>query len=120
MLQVRQSGETNVLEIELDGAMTREDFDRVTARAEEMIERFGTIRIVEIIRDIGKMEPSAIWADFKWGPKHLKNFSHAAVVADQQWVEWMAVALRRFIPVKVRCFHLDELEEARQWARTVE
>lgn len=60
-------------------------------------------------------ERRAVWTDIKWAPKHLKNFTHAVVVADQKWIEWMAAVLRPFFSMEIRFFHLDELGDARRW-----
>ena len=120
MLKFEQHEDSNLLECTLDGPLTRADFDALTAKADEMIDEFGQLRFLEVIEKIGKIQPSAIWADFKWGPKHIKNFSHVAVVADQKWIEWMIVSFRKFMSCEVRVFHLDELEDARQWLLTAE
>ena len=115
MLEFQQIGDTNVLEITLDGALTKADYDRLTEKADAMIEEFGTIKMIEIIRHIGKMEPSAIWADFRWAPGHLKYLTHIAVVADKKWIGWIVGPMRAFISAEVHSFHLDELENARRW-----
>lgn len=120
MLKFEQYEDTNLLECTLDGPLTRADFDALTAKADEMIEQFGQLRFLEVIEKIGKIQPSALWADFKWGPKHIKSFSHVAVVADQKWIEWMIVPFRKFMSCEVRVFHLDELEDARQWLLAAE
>lgn len=120
MLTVSQSTDTNILEFTLDGSMSRKEFDKLVEQAEEMIEAYGKIKIIEIINDIGKIQPSAIWADLKWEPTHLKYFSHAAVVADQKWIEWMIAPFRPFISAEIKVFHLDELEEARNWIKSAD
>lgn len=116
MIELKRYPDSPVLEFTLDGALTRVDFDRVTAAAEEMIEEYGQIRFIEVIRSFGKIEASALWADFKWGPKHLKCFSHVAVVSDKKWIEWMIKPFRPFLSAEIRSFDLDELEDARAWA----
>ena len=99
MLTLEHVPGTDIIELTIDGAFTRADFDRV----------------VEIIRGIGTIEPSALWADLKWEPRHIRCFSRVAVVADKRWVSWMVGALGVFLPMKLRCFHHDELDEARAW-----
>lgn len=115
MLDFHQIDNTNILEITLDGALTRENYDKLTEKADAMIDEFGTIRMIEIIRDIGKMEPAAIWADFKWAPRHMQYLTRLAVVADKKWIGWMVGPMRAFISAEVLSFHLDEIDEARRW-----
>ncbi|MFG0328491.1 MAG: STAS/SEC14 domain-containing protein [Phycisphaerales bacterium] len=111
---------SNIIEFTIDGPFTRADFNHLVNEMEAMIDEYGQIKVIEIIRHIGKIEPSAMWEDMKWSPRHLKHFSHAAIVADQKWIEWMTAAVKPFISTEVRFFHLDELEEAREWLKTVE
>ena len=120
MLTLTEIQGTNILEFTLDGSLSREEFDEIVEKAEEMIEAHGKVKIIEIVRHIGKIEPSAIWADLKWEPRHLKYFTHVAVVADQKWIEWIAAACKVFISAEMRVFHLDELEEARAWIDAAE
>jgi len=115
MLTLEHVPGTDIIELTIDGAFTRADFDRVVEQTEELIREHGTLRVVEIIRGIGTIEPSALWADLKWEPRHIRCFSRVAVVADKRWVSWMVGALGVFLPMKLRCFHHDELDEARAW-----
>lgn len=117
MLTMTQVEGGNILEFTLDGGMTREEFDRIAAKIEDMLKVHRQIRLVEVIKRMGAIEPSALWEDLKFGPRHLKDFSHVAVVADQKWIEWMAKIGQAMIPAEVRTFHLEQLEEARNWIR---
>ncbi|MCB9838587.1 MAG: STAS/SEC14 domain-containing protein [Phycisphaeraceae bacterium] len=115
MLEFHQIDDTNVLESTLDGSLTREEYDRLTDKAEEMMRRFDKIRMIQVFRDLGKIGCSVIWADMKWGPAHLGRFERLAIVADQRWFEWMIAPFRPFVHAQIRCFHLDEIDEARAW-----
>jgi SpoIIAA-like len=114
MIEFHQIDQSNIIEFTIDGEMSRAEFDAAAAKLDGMMHEFGKIRIIEIIKDIGKIEPAAIWADLKWEPRHINNWSHIAVVADQKWIRWMK-PLAIFIPAKIKFFHLDELEDARAW-----
>lgn len=115
MFEFCEIPDTNILELSIDGKVTRGDFDKAVAKMETMIARHGKIKILEVVHNIGKMEPSAIWEDIKWSPKHLKDFSHAAVVADQKWIEWVTALVKPFVSVEIRFFHTDEIDNARRW-----
>tara|TARA_R110000737_G_scaffold2923_18_gene9918 strand:- start:3281 stop:3664 length:384 start_codon:yes stop_codon:yes gene_type:complete len=118
MLTINEIPNTNILEFTLDGSLSRAEFDQLAAIADKMIETHGKVKVIEIIKNIGKIEPSAIWADLKWEPRHLKYFSHVAVVCDQKWIEWIVAACKVFISAEMKTFHLDELEEARDWIKS--
>jgi hypothetical protein len=115
MLTMTRDETRNIAEITVDGSITKDEIEPVIARLDAMIDEFGKIRVVEVIKGVGKVEPGALWADLKWEPRHINSFSHVAVVADQKWVEWMVKPLDMLIPAKMRVFHLDELDEARAW-----
>jgi len=114
MIEFHQIDQSNIIEFTIDGEMTKDDFDAAAEKLDGMMNEFGKIRIIEIIKGIGKVEPSAIWADLKWEPRHINNWSHIAVVGDQKWIRWMK-PLAIFVPAKIKLFHLDELEAARAW-----
>jgi SpoIIAA-like len=45
----------------------------------------------------------------------MKNFSHAAVVADPKWIEVFTKMAKPFISAEVRYFNEAEMERARKW-----
>ncbi len=119
MLNLNQLDNTNTVEIIVDGNVTREEFDNIISQLELLIEKHGKIKIIEIIKNLGKIELSAIWEDFKFAPKHLKDLTHVAVVADQQWIEWMSKLANPLIKAEVKTYTLDQVDEARHWINRV-
>jgi hypothetical protein len=115
MIECREVPQTNILEIAVDGKVTREEFDAVVARMTDVIELHGEVRLLEVVRDIGGIEPSALWEDIKFGPKHMRDISHVAVVGDQKWLEWATALAKPFLSAEVRFFRLDQIDEARRW-----
>lgn len=115
MVTIKEHPNTNMFEFEIDGKITKEDFDMVLEKLDPLIEEHGKVKLIEVVKNLGSIEPSALWADLKWAPRHLNSFSHIALVSDEKWVQRIAGPLTKFIPGEVRLFHLDELEEARAW-----
>jgi len=115
MMDCRQYDTRNIVELTIDGPITKAEMDPMIEKLDGMIHEFGKIRIVEVIKNIGKIEPAAMWADLKWEPRHINSFSHVAIVADQKWIEWMVAPIKLFVQAEIHCFHLDELDEARRW-----
>ncbi len=115
MMECTQYDTRNIAELVIDGEITKDQFDAAVEKLDGMIHEFGRIRIIEVIKGIGRVEPAAMWADLKWEPRHITSFSHVAVVADQKWIEWMVKPLAMLIPADIRVFHLGELDEARAW-----
>lgn len=117
MVEAHPLPDSNIVEIVVDGAFTRADFERTRSVIEDAIARHGNVRVLEVIRTLGTIEPSALWEDLKFAPKHMKDFSHAAVVAEQRWIEWLTVAFSPLISAEIRYFKPEHLEEARRWIR---
>ncbi len=117
-MQCKQYDTRNIVEITIDGPITKAQIDPVFEKLDGMIHEFDKIRVIEVVKTIGKIEPAALWADLKWEPRHLRSFSHVAIVADQKWVEWMIRPLDLLIPAELRLFHLDQIEEARAWIQS--
>ncbi|MEZ5824565.1 MAG: STAS/SEC14 domain-containing protein [Geminicoccaceae bacterium] len=104
-----------VIELRISGRVTAERFERVVERMEAFLERHQTVRIVEVIESFEGMDLSLLFDDVLFSLRHMRRFSHVAVVTDLGWVERMSNAAAVILPSKVRVFPLDSLEEARSW-----
>ena len=117
MLIYKEDREKGIVEIVIDGKLTQEDYSRCLQPLEEMIALHGKIKILEEIRDLSGVEPSALWEGIRFDFHHLKDISHCAVVSDKGWVGPIAKASGAFIACKIRVFPLAEIEPAREWLR---
>ena len=106
-----------VVELTVEGGITRPDYDRVVAEMEGAIARFGRLRLIEVIRDVGAIDSSIWWQDIKWAYHHLKDIARCAVVTDKGWIGSITRAVGALIPAEIRVFPTAELEAARAWVR---
>lgn len=106
-----------VVEIRIVGRVTQNDMDQILPKMEAFIERHGTIRLVEIIESFEGFDPTTILDGLKFDLNHLTDVTHAAVVSDIGWVGVMTRASSMVMPVTIRAFTMDQLDEARAWAR---
>ena len=118
MIDYRDDPETGIAEIIVDGPISRADFDDVSARLAALIERCGRVRILEDIRRIGRIEPSVIPADVSFSFRHMKDFSHCAIVGERKWLDWLARAIDPPVSCEIRYFDRADIEEARGWLRS--
>lgn len=109
-----------VAEIRVIGHVTQHDMDEILPKLEAFIDRHGTIRIVEIVESFEGFDPTTILDGLKFDINHLTDVTHAAVVSDIPWLGFMTRAASMVMPVAVRIFGMDDLEEARNWARTAD
>lgn len=117
MIEYREDPGSNVIEILVDGGISREEFDQIAARLEAQIARHGKVRLLEEIRSFGGIEPAAFWGDLKFSLRHLTDFSRCAVVTDQRWIEWVTRALDPLLSCEIRHFPPAQIEAARHWLR---
>ncbi len=115
MLSYAEYPVSEAVEITVDGKVTRGEFDEVAEKLAYFIDRHGHVRLLEVVRDFGGMQPSVFWSDVKFSLRHLNNISRCAVVTHQYWFMWMATAARTIAPGEVRCFALEDEARARGW-----
>ena len=118
MLEYREDPDNGIVEITIDAKITQEDFDRVAGQMEAFINAHGKIKILEEIRQFSGCDASVLWEGTKFDMKHLKDYSHCAVVSDKGWVGPIAKAAGAMISCKVRVFPLDQIDEARRWLKS--
>lgn len=109
-----------VVEIKVLGRVTENDMNQILPKLEAFIDKHGTIKMVEVIEKLDGFDPSTILDGLKFDAKHLSDISHVAIVTDIPWVGFMTSVADVFMPVVVRRFDMNKIEEARDWVRTAE
>jgi len=117
MLELATDPAAGVIEITVDGDISRADFEAAVQAIETLVARHGRVNAVEVIRRIGTMPPSLWWRDLSYSVSHLDKFGRCAVVTDKGWIGPLARFFAAFTHVEIRTFPPDELEAARLWAR---
>jgi hypothetical protein len=112
--KVNQDG---VIEIVVDGAITKADYESVVATLEREIAAQGKLRLVEVIDHVGPIDPAVWWRDVKWVFGHLDAVARAAVVTDSGWIGPITRAAGALMPAEIRVFRRAEADAAREWAR---
>ena len=109
-----------VVEIRVIGRVTQHDMDEILPKLEAFIAKHGTIRFVEVLETFEGFDPTTILDGLKFDINHLTDVTHAAVVSDIPWVGMMTRAASMVLPVSIRVFPMDQLDAARDWARTAD
>ena len=119
MINYKSDPDGGLIEIAVDGPITRADIETVFAQFKTDVARCGRVKVLETIGHIGGIEPSALWRDLELGLPLMKTVSHAAVVTDQKWLGVLTDLTRPFISAQVRHFTPDHAAEARAWLESV-
>ncbi len=104
-----------VLEVDLSGKLTKEDYAEFVPEIERLIEKHGKIRILILMRDFHGWDAAALWEDLKVGVKHFADIERVAMVGERKWQKGMAVFCKPFTTAEVRWYEADELDRARDW-----
>jgi hypothetical protein len=107
----------NVVAFTASGQVTGEDYENIIIPlVDEKIEQHEKIRLLyHLGPEFKKFTTTALWDDAKIGFHHLNGFERVAVVSDVGWILTMARGIGLTMPVKVRTFSNDELDEAKTW-----
>jgi len=117
MLNYRARTGTNLVEITVEGHVSKEEFDRVAAALEEAIDEHGSVRVLNVIKSFEGMDVAAFWEDIRFGFRHLNDISCVAVVTDTAWIKWWSELVEPFISAEVKVFDANDLAAARAWLR---
>lgn len=117
MIEYTNNPDNNIVEICVEGKITEADMDQVVTQLKADIEKHGKLRILEEIRSFTGIDPIALWKDAKFGFAHVNDFTHAAVVADAQWMRTISEALGSLFSAEIKAFETSEIEAAREWLK---
>lgn len=119
MIEYRNNPNNNIVELTVEGKITAADFDQVVVQMKADIKKHGKLRLLEEIRSFEGIDPIALWKDAQFGLAHVGDFTHAAVVADAEWVRTIsAAAANLLLSTQVKAFERSQLEAAREWLLT--
>jgi hypothetical protein len=117
MLSFTTDRENGLMELVVEGAMHRSEYEAVVIAIDELLKIHDKIDIVEIVRDIGWIEPQLWWKDLIFHFHHRKFLRRAAIVSDKGWIGPIVRLLAPLYPAAMRVFREDEIELARAWAK---
>ncbi|HEY9234533.1 MAG TPA: STAS/SEC14 domain-containing protein [Phenylobacterium sp.] len=117
MLSIKTDETTGYIELTVDGAIERPEYEAAVKAIEGLLKTHHKINAVEVVRSFKGIEPSLWWQNVNYSFSRLDSFGRCAVVTDKGWLGPMARFFAAFLSVELRTFGLDELEAARAWAK---
>ena len=112
---VDESAYGNVMEVDLHGKLSREDYGRFAPETERMIQEYGKVRILVNVGDFEGWDAGAMWEDIKWNAQHFKDIERLAIVGKPTAHQLMTGLLKSFTTTEVRYYTLEQIEDARDW-----
>ena len=117
MLEILTDFPDNIIAAAAHGVVTRHDYQEfLVPQVELALKRHPKIRCYyELGAQFSRMEPGAMWEDFKIGVEHLSRWERVAVVTDVEWLRQAVNIFRFLMPGEVRVFATAEAAPAREW-----
>ncbi len=115
MLDLQETGK--VLEVNISGKLSKEDYKRFVPEVERLIGEHGKISILCRMHDFHGWEMGALWEDIKFDMKHFGDIDRLALVGDKKWEAGMASFCKPFTKAKVQYFDEKQSAEAADWVR---
>lgn len=119
MYELRESPDSNIIEVMVDGSISAAEYHEMAERCLAFIEKHGKVRVLkEIVHftglDFQIFKDQLIYALLK----HVNDVTATAVVTDEEWIVNLTNLLRPAYSYPVRCFNSSQLEEAREWLKS--
>lgn len=107
--------QSNVIEVEINGTLSKQDCAALLPTVKERIIRFGSVRILVHLRDFRGWNLRAFDPNPGLGLQGDEEVEQVAIVGDRRWEHGMSLFCRRFRTVGLEYFEPDELNVARAW-----
>ena len=109
----------DTIEVTVSGHISKREVDDFWAKLDADLQANpsgdGKFKVLEIIDSLQGMDPMAFWEHLHRAFPKIHRFSHAAIVADQNWIAALANFAGMFIPAQVKTFPRDQVAAARAW-----
>jgi len=116
-VEIQETDEAKVLVVKATGKLIKEDYEALVPKVEQLIQRFGKVRILFEMKNFHGWEAGAIWQDIKFDIKHFKDIERLVLVGDKKWEKGMSVFCKPFTTAKVKYFDVNEADKAQDWIK---
>jgi len=104
-----------VLEVHLQGKLTKGDYGKFVPKVEELIGQHGKIRMLVVMKDFHGWSAAALWEDIKFDARHFADIERLAIIGEKTWQKGMAIFCKPFTTAEVRYYEPHEEDRARAW-----
>lgn len=118
MLTTKVLPDTNIAEAELDGSVETSEVESLRSELDTLTAEHGKVSVLFVLKDIGNIEPGAIWEDMKLETSLLDAFERAAIVTDREWFERAIDGVDQMFEAKFEHFEPSEREAALRWLKS--
>lgn len=114
-IELNADAAAKLLEVEVSGKLSAEDYEHFEPAVDKMIEAAGKIKILFVMHDFHGWELGAVWEDIKFATKHCRDIEKIAMVGEKTWEKWMSTICKPFTMSSIKYFDAGGEAAARQW-----
>ena len=112
---VRNDAEGALIEVDMIGKLTHEDYAYAIPVMESAIKHAKSVKMLADLRYLEGWELHAAWDDFRFGLEHRNDFTKIALVGEQKWVEWSTKLSKHLMGGEIK--HFEKLADALVWLK---
>lgn len=120
MLQLLEESRDNLVAFRLTGSVDKHDYEVMLPILEEKIKQHGKIKVYAELQDTEDLSLRALWEELRFDFRHAADFSKAAIVGNQKWLDWLTVMASPFTTAQVKYFAQIDRDRALDWVRSDE
>lgn len=107
----------NLFGIELQDALTEDDYDALTSSLKSHLEEHTTTRVFFVMNDVDDWAPEKHWDELSFDIRLVRDLDKVAVVGDDLWEPWLEKVELLFPMSTVQTYAAEGREEALAWLR---
>ena len=116
VLKTLPTADDRIVGFAIDGTITADDIDRITAEITQRLESHDRLRLYAEVNTWTGISPQALLKDLRFSLQHFKDFEKEAIVSDKSWLKVMAETGDRLLPhTEVKHFSWEHQADALEW-----
>ncbi len=114
-LEILEASENAVLSLLATDYLRKKDLDGFFCAAEEMLRKFGKVRVLLRLLDFRGWATGASGDASNSGQAQRDHIERLAIVGDTDWEEWLARSYKPLLSARIKQFPRCDLELTHQW-----
>ncbi|MFA9560020.1 STAS/SEC14 domain-containing protein [Evansella sp. AB-rgal1] len=115
MITVKPIDLEAIMEVVVNGKITKEDMEEFEQLFKEKKEKYGKVDLLMEVHEIQGYSMQAVMEDLQFSAKHWRDFNKIAILTDKKWIQ-IASNISNVLPgVEVKHFDLVERDKALYW-----
>ncbi len=118
MITLRSTDYPNIIYMEVDGSVTKEDADKSEAFITENYGDKDNVSAIVDIKNIDGVTVAGVLKGIFLDARHWNQFQKFAVIAEEGWIKGGAKVVDFAPGIEVKVFERSQVDEAFSWLQT--